>query len=251
VGILFSGQIAPKFDYVAELRAEMAEIDVLQAWVRYNPSESFTLSLGSFLVPFGRYNQAFRPHQTALINPPLHIEQMYPLRWRDLGLLLEGKISSLFYSAYVVNGLGESENLEEGQQFEDNNKDKALGARVGLFLSPKLAVAFSYYRGKYDEDSSRDLTFLGADLRWEFGGLYILSEYCKAEFENPEPYSAGEVEGYFVQVSFDIETLRPVASYQYLEYDDPFHGPGFILPSYPGGGILEEKIRTPSQHKLL
>jgi len=243
VGLLFSGQITLKFDYAAELRSEAIGIEVLQAWVRYRASDSFSLSAGSFLVPFGRYNQTNRPHQTDLINPPLHVEQMYPSRWRELGLLTEGKISSLFYSAYIVNGLGENENLKESQQFEDNNKDKALGARAGLFLSQKFAVAFSYYRGKYDEDNSRDLTFLGADIRWEFEGLHILSEYSKAELENPEPYSPGEAEGYFIQVSFDIDNFRPVVSYQYLEYTDPFHGPEFILPSYPGGGILKEKSR--------
>ena len=80
-------------------------------------------------------------------------------------------------------------------------------------------------------------------MRWEFEGLHILSEYLKAELENPEPYSSGEAEGYFVQVSFDIDSFRPVVSYQYLEYNDPFHGPGFILPFYPGRGISEEKNR--------
>ena len=242
-GLLFSGDITPQFDYAAELRIEGTAVKVEQAWVRYNASESFTLSVGSFLVPLGRYNQTNRPHQTDLINPPLHVEQMYPSRWRELGVLIEGRISSLFYSAYIGNGLGENEDLKESQQVEDNNKNKALGARAGLFLSQKLAVAFSYYRGKYDEDNTRNLTFLGGDLRWEFEGLHILSEYAKAELENPEPYSSGEAEGYFVQVSFDIDSFRPVVSYQYLEYNDPFHGPGFILPSYPGRGILEEKSR--------
>jgi len=243
VGLLFSGDIALKFDYAAELRSEGNIIKIEQAWVRYKASDSFALSAGSFLVPFGRYNQANRPHQTNLINPPLQVDEMYPSRWRELGILMEGRFGSLFYSAYIGNGLGENENLKESQQIEDNNKDKAIGARAGLLLSQKLAIAFSYYRGKYDEDSSRDLTFLGADLIWEFGGLHILSEYSQAKLENPEPYSSGEIKGYFVQVSFNIDNFRPVVSYQYLEYSDPFHGLGFVLPIYPGGGILEEKGR--------
>lgn len=243
LGLIFSGEIAPKFDYAAELRSGGTVIKVEQAWVRYKASESFTLSVGSFLVPFGRYNQSNRPYQTDLINPPLQVEEMYPARWRELGILMEGRISSLFYSAYVGNGLAENGNLKESQQFEDNNKNKALGARAGLFLSQRLAVAFSYYRGKYDEDNSRYLSFQGADLIWEFEGLHFLSEYSRASLENPEPYSSGEVKGYFVQVSFNIDNFRPVVSYQYLEYNDSFHGLGFILPSYPGGGILEEKSR--------
>ncbi|NIM90814.1 MAG: porin [Candidatus Aminicenantes bacterium] len=243
LGLFFSGEIAPKFDYAAELRSEGTAVKVEQAWVRYKASESFALSAGFFLVPFGRYNQSNRPYQTDLINPPLQVEEMYPWSWRELGILLEGRISSLFYSAYVGNGLAEKLNLKESQQFEDNNKNKALGARAGLFLSQNLAVAFSYYRGKYDEDNSRYLSFQGADLIWEFEGLHFLAEYSRASLENPEPYSSGEIKGYFVQVSFNIDSLRPVVSYQYLEYDDPYHGLGFILPSYPGGGIFEEKSR--------
>jgi len=241
LGLLFSGEIA--LNYAAELRSEETQIRIEQAWVRYKPSESFTLSVGIFLVPFGKYNQTNRPHQTSLINPPLHVEEMYPSRWRELGMLMEGRMSSLFYSAYIGNGLGESEDLRGSQQFEDNNKDKAIGARAGVFLSQNLAVAFSYCRGRYDEDNSRYLTFQGADLIWQPEGFQILAEYSKAKLENPEPYSSGEVEGYFVQVSFDIDNFRSVLSYQYLEYNDPFHGPGFVLPSYPGGGILEEKSR--------
>ncbi len=243
LGLFFSGEITPKFDYAAELRSEGTAIKIEQAWVRYKASESFALRAGSFLVPFGRYNQSNRPYQTDLINPPLQVEEMYPSRWRELGVLLEGRISSLFYSAYVGNGLAEKVNLKESQQFEDNNKNKALGARAGLFLSQNLAIAFSYYRGKYDEDNSRDLSFQGADLIWEFEGLHFLAEYSQASLENPEPYSSGEVKGYFVQASFNIDSFRPVVSYQYLEYDDPYHGLGFILPSYPGGGILEDKSR--------
>lgn len=243
LGLVFFGDIALKFDYAAELRYEETQIRIEQAWVRYKPSESFTLSVGIFLVPFGEYNQTNRPYQTSLINPPLLVEEMYPSRWRELGILIEGRMSSLFYSAYIGNGLGENEDLRRSQQFEDNNKDKAIGARAGVFLSQNLAVALSYCRGKYDEDNSRYLTFQGADLVWETEDFRIFTEYSKAKLENPEPYSSGEVEGYFVQVSFDIDNLRPVVSYQYLEYNDPFHGPGFVRPSYPGGGILEEKSR--------
>jgi hypothetical protein len=243
LGLLFSGDVAPQFDYAAELRSEETQIKIEQAWIRYKPSESFMLSVGIFLVPFGKYNQMNRPHQTILINPPLHVEEMYPSRWRDLGMMVEGQISSFFYSAFIGNGLGENEDLRGGQQFEDNNKDKAMGARAGVFLSQNLAVAFSYYREKYDEDNIRYLTFQGADLVWRAEDFQILAEYSKAKLENPEPYSSGEVKGYFVQVSFDIDSFRPVLSYQYLEYNDPFHGPGFVLPSYPGGGILEEKRR--------
>lgn len=243
LGIIFSGVIARGVDYTAEARTKEAKIEIEQAWVKLKTSEAFSLSIGLYLVPFGRYNQSNRPHQTMLINPPFNVEEMYPSCWKDLGILMEGKFSSVFYSAYLGNGLAEKENLEKAQQFEDNNKDKAKGGRIGLSLSQELTVAYSYYKGKYDEMNSRNLTIQGADLAWITEGLLILCEYSKARLENPEPYSSGKAEGYFVQVSFDMGKLRPVVSYQCLKYKDSFHGIGFIEPLYPGGGISEDKSR--------
>jgi len=243
LGIIFSGEIAEGFDYVAEVRFQEARVEIEQTWVRFKPSESFSLSFGLYLVPFGRYNQFNRPHQTMLIKPPLNVKEMYPSSWRDLGVLTEGKWGSLFYAAYLGNGLAEREDLERGQQFEDNNKDKAKGLRIGLLLSQELMIAYSFYRGKYDENSSRNLTLQGADLAWESEGFQILSEYSKASLENPEPYASGKAEGYFIQISFEIDRLRPVVSYQYLKYKDPFHGQNFVEPLYPGEGISEEKSR--------
>jgi hypothetical protein len=243
LGIVFLGEIADNFDYSAELRYREAEVKIEQAWVRFKPSESFSLSTGLYLVPFGKYNQFNRPHQTNLIKPPLNVEEIYPPSWRDIGVMLEGRIGSLFYTAYLGNGLAEEKNLKTAQQFEDNNKDKGKGLRLGLFFSQQFLVGFSYYRGKYDDDNERNLILQGADLEWLLEGLLILGEYSKAKLENPEPYSSGKAEGYFIQVSFDIDKLRPVVSYQNLEYEDQFHGSNFIKPLYPGVGISEEKNR--------
>lgn len=243
LGIVFSGEITDKFDYLAEVRYRENEVKVEQTWVRFKSSEAFSLSVGLYLVPFGKYNLFNRPHQTNLIKLPLSVKEMYPSSWRDIGVVLEGRMGSLFYTTYMGNGLGEGENLKTGQQFEDNNEDKAKGTRLGLFLSQQFVVAFSYYKGKYDDDNARNLTLKGADLEWELEGVRILAEYSKATLENPEPYSSGKAEGYFIQVSFNIDNLRPVVSYQNLEYKDPFHGPNFIKPFYSGLGISEDKNR--------
>lgn len=243
LGIIFSGEIRRKFDYTAEVIAQEVKVEIEQAWVRFKPSAHFSISAGLYLVPFGRYNQSSRPYQTMLVRLPLHVEEMYPSRWRDIGVMIKGNYGSLFYTAYLGNGLAEGKNLKNSQQFEDNNKDRAKGTRFVLFLSKQLEASISYYRGKYDENSERNLTLQGTDITWKSGGFQILYEYAKALLENPEPYSSGEAAGHFVQVSFALGNLRPVVSYQHLKYEDPFHGEGFTDPLSPGTGILDEKSR--------
>lgn len=242
-GLIFSDEIVAKINYVSEIRIkEESRIELDQAWVGFKLSGLFNFQLGLYIVPFGKYNQSNRPHQTMLINTPLNVEKMFPSTWRDIGILLEGRLSSLFYSAYLGNGLSEGEDLKGSQQFKDNNGDRGKGGRVGLALSQSLEVAYSYYRGKYDEENRRDVILRGLDLIWSYEDFQILYEYSKAKLENPENFLDGKVEGYFVQVSFDLDNLRPVVSFQRIKYEDPFHGQGFISPD-GGEGISEEKSR--------
>jgi hypothetical protein len=227
LGLLFWGDVNEKIDYVSEIRFKREDsIELEQALVRFKPSDSFNLSLGLFLVPFGRYNQSNRPHQTQLINVPLNVERMFPSSWRDMGILVEGEFSGFFYSAYLGNGLDEAEDLSGAQQFMDNNTDKGKGGRVGLTLSQGFNVAYSYYRGKYDDENTRDLVLQGVDIIWRNQDFQILSEYSKAHLENPDGFKPGEAEGYFIQLSLEGSRLQPVVSYQRIKYQDPFHGEG-------------------------
>lgn len=242
LGFLYSGDITPRLSFVSETRFQQeTRMEIEQAYLDVKASLSFSLKLGLYLVPFGRYNRNNRPHQTMLVKAPLHVDEFYPSSWRDIGLLAEGEWGGVVYSAYLGNGLAEENHLRRSQQFRDNNKDKGKGARVGLSLGEGLVGAFSYYVGKYDPENERNLVLKGVDLHWLIGGFQLLSEYARADLENPSPFSEGEAEGYFVQISFDISGLRPVGSYQKLTYRDPFHGEGFA--DNGGLGIDEEKIR--------
>ena len=234
LGLIFSGDVTAKIDYVSEIRFKGEDsIELEQALVRFKSSDAFNLSLGLFLVPFGRYNQSNRPHQTLLINFPLNVEKMFPSSWRDMGLLVEGEFSGFFYSAYLGNGLAEAEDLSGAQQFRDKNTNKGKGGRVGFTLSRGFDVAYSYYRGKYDEENTRDLVLQGVDIIWRNQDFQILSEYSKAHLENSDGSEPGKTEGYFIQLSLEGSQLQPVASYQRIKYQDPFLGEG----------ISEERIR--------
>lgn len=241
-GLLFFDEISPSVSYLTEFRFKPeGTVDVEQAWISFGSSEAFALNLGLYLVPFGRYNQSSRPHQTLLINPPLNVERMYPFFWRDVGILLEGRTRSFFYSAFLGNGLSEDVNLSGGQQFKDNNKDKGKGGRVGLVISQGFEIAYSFYSSKYDENNSRNLRLQGVDLFWYSEGVLVHAEYSKARMEIPG--DTGNAEGFFIQVAVDMGQFRPVACYQHLDYGDGFHGPGFVSPDVPGAGISMKKRR--------
>jgi len=245
VGLMFFDEIVAKVNFFAELRFQEGDtFELDQAWVGINPSESFNLRFGLYLVPFGKYNESSRPHETMLITVPLNVESLYPRRWRDIGILTQGRWGGLIYSAYIGNGLAESQDLKGGQQFKDNNRDKGKGVRIGWMLQQGFEVGYSHYQGKFDDGNTRKLIMHGFDATWvTTEGFQILAEYANAQIENPEEFSDGKVEGYFVQCSFVIESLRPVLSYQKLKYTDRFHGPGFMGLESSGEGISIDKSR--------
>ncbi len=243
-GLIFSGDIATGFAYGAEFRiTDISEVEVDQAWVGLSPSEAFRLQGGLYLVPFGIYNRINRPHQTILIHSPLHVEYCYPERWRDVGVLVDGMIGDFVYHGYLGNGLREGQTLSDGQQFEDNNKNKGMGGRVGWRLSQGFELAYSINTGKYDDENSRNLVLHGVDVNWMTEDWQIMGEYVKANIKNPEGHTNGDAEAYFVQVVIHLGEFQPFASYQKLKYNDAFHGPDFSAELGPGQGISVDKNR--------
>lgn len=243
-GLAFTGDVSSNVNYEAEFRiVDVTQLEIDQAWLGLGNAQSFQLELGLYLVPFGRYNQINRPHQTLLINPPLHVEFCYPHRWRDIGVLVKGRFSGIFYSGYLGNGLKEGQGLQDGQQFEDNNKDKGKGGRFGFSLGQGVEVAYSIHNSKYDDQDSRNLTLHGVDLTWMTQDWQVFGEYTLGKIDNPEDFAQGEAEGFFIQVSINFGKLIPLASYQKLKYTDPYHGAGFASEKEPGEGIFIDRSR--------
>jgi len=224
-GLLFNGIAANVFTYGLEVRFRSeSRIELEEAWVGFAPSSSFALKLGFYLVPFGKYNTANRPHQNLFIQTPLAQAHLYPESWRDIGILAEGKWGSMGYSVYLGNGLREGRDLQDGQQFRDNNGDPAAGGRVSFLLSQGFEVGVSFYRGHYDDAGQRNLELRGADASWKSEAILVTYEYGKAYLGNPEGYDRGTAEGHFVLASLTLGDFSPLVSFQTLEYADPYHG---------------------------
>ena len=234
VGFLAAGQVGQQFGFAIEARAlSLSSFDLAQAWVGFLPSRAVTIKAGLFIVPFGAWNRSSRPHETLLIRTPLNLEYLYPPMWRDLGVLIEGEVGVLSYAAYLGNGLAESDALGSGQQFNDNNADKAKGGRVGLAIGGAARAGVSYYTGKMDDQNMRDLTLEGADFAWVTGQWEVHGEYTKAAIENPPPFENGKSEGYAIWATMGFRSLQPIGSFQKVKYDDLYHG----------GGILRDQSR--------
>lgn len=244
LGLILSGQFSPKMSFLAEATLAQGErIDISQAWLGLQGSRYFNFRLGLYMVPFGRFNEINLPHLTQFINPPLHAEYLFPFIWRDLGILASGMVSGVSYSVYLGNGLAEQESLSAGQQFRDNNRNKCLGGRFGLVLSEGFETTYSFYRGKYDEEGSRNLTLQAVTADWNADAFRVVFEYTKADMQHPDDYSDGKANGFYLQTMLNIGSLQPVISYQSLKYEDEFHGLGFGGKDIPGVGILEDKTR--------
>jgi hypothetical protein len=224
-GFLATGVVGTKFGFALEARSwSESLVQVEQAWVGFLPSKSFNIKAGLYLVPFGIWNQASRPHETLLVGTPLNLEFLYPPSWRDLGLLVDGQFGILTYAAYIGNGLQEADSLAGGQQFADNNKDKGKGGRLGLVIGQGVQAGVSYYTGKYDNLNERSLTLEGADFAWVTPQWEVRAEATKGIIKNPESFGDGKSEGYSIWMVMSFAHLQPVGSFQKVKYEDPFHG---------------------------
>ena len=236
-GFAVAGLVGGKFGFSIEARtlgvptadpAQAWAFELDQAWAGFVPSKAVSIKAGLYIVPFGAWNRSSRPHETLLIRTPLNLEFLYPPMWRDMGVLIEGEVGVLSYAAYLGNGLAESETLGAGQQFRDNNADKAKGGRIGFAVGQGGRAGVSYYTGKMDDQDMRDLILEGADLSWAAGQWEIHGEYTKAIIENPQPFENGKSEGYAIWAAMGSRGFQPIGSFQQVKYDDPYHGGGII-----------------------
>jgi len=244
LGLMLSGLLVGKVGYVAEaVFRQEGKFELNQVLMAIGFSRTIAINLGLYLVPFGQYNETNRAHQTFLIQRPLSIDNLYPQNWRDIGIQAEGSILGLLYSLYLGNGLSDGARFNGGQQFKDNNASKAFGGRLAWDIDDIFITGYSFYKGKYDDENSRNRILHGVDASWVSSSFQILGEYTWTSIENPEDYEEGEGKGYFILLTFDFMDLWPVVSYQKLDYQDPYRGVEHTGSDNPGEGISEKKER--------
>lgn len=146
--LLFEGELE------LELENGATNLGLEYANVSYLLSKRVILRAGKFLVPFGIFGERLHPRWiNRLPSNPLgftHHDQVGPIS--DMGIELRGGApvgtSKINYSFYLTNGPllndGSVEPEEAGMlhynNFEDNNKNKAVGGRLGILPFSNSAV---------------------------------------------------------------------------------------------------------------
>lgn len=230
---------ASAFGYCLEIRSRgLAAPEIEQAWAGFSWSGYVQARAGVYLVPFGRYNTADRPHETFLIDAPYGTVEARPRSWRDIGLMVQGDVKFLRYAAFIGNGLAEADSPAGGQQWRDNNADKGWGGRLDLPISRELDAAVSYYQGSLDGAGERRLRILGADAGWSTQNILAQAEYTRTDIDNPAGFVPGRIEGWYVLLGLSLGSFRPSASYQTSQGEDAFHGSGWAVdPPAAGEGL--------------
>jgi hypothetical protein len=171
---------------------------------------------GSFLAPFGIYNQIrfasalFSPVVLAtLYQPPANytgsggLPNLMPDR---ANLMLHGKLNSrdrqVTYAAYIGSG-------ERDASGSDANNNKAIGARLTLAQNEQR-FGFSVYNTKDPSTGTR--THLGIDLDVTLHGVNLQSEALKVNTSR-----RADVLSYYVRLSRTLGNTTPFVSYDVLK----------------------------------
>ena len=104
--MLFGYQFDRKTQFVSEVEVEHAnEIFIEQAFVRHRLAKGINLKAGLLLIPMGMINETHEPTFFYSVERPLLDKIIIPTTWREIGLGINGLISSsnLKYQLYLVN----------------------------------------------------------------------------------------------------------------------------------------------------
>ena len=127
------------------------------------------LIIGQFDVPFGLDWLVYPSIDRKLVSGPVVIENSHDF-WNDYGV--QGYLETEYVNAvaYAVNGFG----YEGGE--EEIEMKIAGGGRVGIKPHALLEIGGSY-AGFFDEQNELDMSLVGADVQFSYGGFSARGEY--------------------------------------------------------------------------
>lgn len=218
-----------------ELEFEPGKFLAEYALVDFTPHRAFTVRAGRFLIPIGQFNEVLHPSfRWNMISRPLMHRTVNPAVMSSVGVQLRGVVplgpgNSFDYAVYVINGLGGAEdyttkaevvrNLRR-EDLEDNNADKAFGARVGVRLFAdkpvgSMQLGASFYTGAVDPRAATRLTIFDVDASIKLGPLLLRGEGSQSFLGNEGTFIPFEA-GLYVQASGMIWKLDVAARFDWV-----------------------------------
>ena len=169
-----------------ELGNDSTEPNLEWAEVFYEIGESATLGLGKFLMPFGYFQENIHAaYINKLPDEPFVVSNTFATTLaptHDLGVQIRGPIplgsARLNYVLYVANGprldLGTNDPATAGalefENFDDNNRNKAVGGRIGFQPAPGVEIGYSALVARVGPDGTPfrnvDATLQDVDLNY-------------------------------------------------------------------------------------
>ncbi len=256
------------FESELELELENGEtvISLEYADMSYFINEYVTLRLGKFLIPFGTFGERLHPRWiNRLPSNPLgysHDEQVGPSS--QVGIEVRGAIPIIIgyginYSIYLVNGPNLNDGSDEPEEagklhydnFDDNNKNKAIGGRIGFLplSDASLEIGISGQLGKVGNTGSKYENLSARLYSADFSFVRIIRS-VKSIIDLKAQLNIVEVD----QADYITED-DPNETYTFDNKSQAFYGQISIKPAFLRTNILKDlefvgrysKLKLPSE----
>lgn len=282
--MLFGYHFNARTQFVTELEFEhVKEVYVEQAFMQYKWNNAVNLRGGLMLVPMGIVNEYHEPTAFNGVERPLIDKYIAPSTWREIGAGITGNIipASLKYQAYIMNGF----NGYNGQGLLNGKNGLRSGRQKGAesyISSPNVTGKLEYYgiRGlniglsgyfgntqstlfdgvdKEDQsalataDSSvAGISMVGADARYQSGGLQLRGQFYYAGISNSSAYNVltardggvlndlgSSMIGYYAEAGYNVlknsntqKQLVPFLRYEFLNTHHTVESNINVNPAY-------------------
>ena len=198
------------------------EINLEWAYLEYIINNDIGIRGGSFLTPFGIYNEIHDATPTyASVRTPWGIYRadkvggfvMIPKFSTGISMLgkyyTDGDLN-LNYVVYISNG----ENTDSNEAEADDNSNKAIGGRLMISPIPGLTVGGSYFTGKKGTTKDNHSTWAGS-AEYTIRNIGLRAEYASSKLADTTQ------NGSYGEVSYRVlRRITPYLRYGMFDPDD-------------------------------
>jgi phosphate-selective porin len=237
--LFFGHEFSDKLRFFSEFELEHSlagegkdgEVELEQAYIEYDYSESITTKTGLFLVPVGLINETHEPPTFYGVERNPVEKNIIPATWWEAGAAFTYKpTGGLSFDAAITSGLevGSDYKIRGGRQkvSEANANDLAFTGRVkytaipGLELAATVQVQQDITQGAAGVDTA-DATLIEAHAVYSQKSFTLKALYATWDINGAEAEALGRDEqtGWYVEPSYKINDEFGVFA-RYSAYDN-------------------------------
>ncbi len=274
--ILMGYNFNSRTQFVSELEFEHtgAEVFVEQAFIQHKLNKYLNFRAGLMLIPMGIINEYHEPSTFNGVERPLVDSKLAPTTWREIGVGFNGNLieASLKYQVYLVNGfsgykdgtanLNGKDGLRGGRQkgIESYISSPNFSGKLEYYGISGLNLGLSGYIGHTQttlyhgidktntvamlkaDSSVVNVAMLGADARYNLGGLQLRGQLYMTSISNTEQYNTltkkdlgSAMMGYYVEAGYNVfrflnnEKTELIPFLRYENYNTHFQTAGAVV----------------------